>query len=307
MIVADLSPSQLGERLAGDGLWLQTGPVRVRIKSGFHRVANGIALHYGAHSVDDNAQFADFHVSLTPAQNFRRWLRPQVFFHVDGDPPFKPLPADQAFPMLEWGLNWCLSNHCHQYLIIHAAVIERNGRALLLPAPPGSGKSTLCAGLIHRGWRLLSDELALIDPATAALHPIPRPVSLKNNSIEVIRRFAPDAVLGPIVHETTKGQVAHMQPPQEAIRRSAESAMPGWIVLPRYEPDSPPRLEGLSRGNAFMQLAENAFNYNLHGRLGFEALGRVIDNSACYRFSYSRLEDAVEIFDDLAEQGGIAL
>ncbi len=277
----------------------------VRIQSRFERIAKGIALHYRAHAVEDNAQFADFHVSLTPAQNLRRWFRPQVFFHVDGDPPFKPLPADQAFPMLEWGLNWCLSNHCHQYLIIHAAVVERNGFALLLPAPPGSGKSTLCAGLIHHGWRLLSDELTLIDPETASLLPIPRPVSLKNASIEVIRRFASAAVLGPVVHETTKGRVAHMQPPQDSVWRSGESAVPGWVVLPRYESDAPARLEPLSRSNAFMQLAENAFNYNLHGRRGFEALGRVIDTCDCYQFTYSRLEDAVGIFADLAERRGV--
>ena len=41
--------------------------------------------------------------------------------------PFAPLPLDQAFPMLEWGLNWCVSAHCHQYLIFHAAVVEKSG------------------------------------------------------------------------------------------------------------------------------------------------------------------------------------
>ncbi len=98
--------------------------------------------------------------------------------------------------MLEWGLNWCVSAHCHQYLIFHAAVIEKSGRALILPAPPGSGKSTLCAGLVNRGWRLLSDELTLIDIASCGVVPLPRPVSLKNASIDVIRAYAPAAAIG---------------------------------------------------------------------------------------------------------------
>ena len=81
--------------------------------------------------------------------------------------------------MLEAGLNWCIGNLAHQYLVIHSATLERGGRALLMPAPPGSGKSTLCAALITRGWRLLSDEFALVDPATGLLVPVPRPVALK--------------------------------------------------------------------------------------------------------------------------------
>jgi predicted ATPase len=33
-------------------------------------------------------------------------------------------------------------------------VVERDGHALILPAMPGSGKSTLTAALVQRGWRL---------------------------------------------------------------------------------------------------------------------------------------------------------
>ncbi len=50
-----------------------------------------------------------------------------------------------------------------------------------------------------------------------------------------------------------------------------------------------------------MKLAENAFNYNLHGRSGFETLVRLVDASDCYEFSYSRLEEAIVIFQRLAD------
>lgn len=117
--------------------------------------------------------------------------------------------------MLEWGLNWCVSMHAHHYLIIHAAVVEKNGLAAILPAPPGSGKSTLTAGLVLSGWRLLSDELTLIDRRTGLLHALPRPVSLKNQSIDVIRQFNPEAFINRVSHDTSKGSVAHMRPPRQ--------------------------------------------------------------------------------------------
>lgn len=300
MIVAELQENELAGLLAGPGLRLRTGPVVSRIHSRLPALAQGIALHYADHPIEEPEGFADFHVRLASPRGLRRWLQPQVLFQFDGAPPFHPLPADQVFPMLEWGLNWCVSSHCHQYLIVHAAVLERSDRALVLPAPPGSGKSTLCAGLVSRGWRLLSDELTLIEPFSGNIVALARPISLKNDSIEVIRRFAPACVLGPTVHDTLKGSVAHFKAPADSVRRAAEPARPGWIVLPRYEPGAQARLTPLAKGRAFMQLADNAFNYSLHGRSGFEVLAKVIEACACYEFAYSDLNEAARMYDELA-------
>lgn len=301
MIVEDLAPSALDRRLRQEGLRLRTGPVVTRIRSSLRAVRHGIALHYAQHAVEPDQGFADFHVSIERPRSFRRWVNQQVVFRFDGIQPFAPLPGDQGFAMLEWGLNWCVSSHCHQYLIVHAAVLERGGRALILPAPSGSGKSTLCAGLVFGGgWRLLSDELALIDPVSGHVAPLPRPVSLKNASIDVIQAFAPSAVFGEAVHETAKGRVAHVQPPAFGVQRASQLAMPGWVVLPRYEAGAPAQLQPLSKARAFMTLVDNAFNYNVHGRAGFAAFANTIDRSACYEFSYSNLPEAVHIFDQLA-------
>jgi HprK-related kinase A len=257
-------------------------------------------LHYAAHEVLQDDAFADFHVSVQPGRGFRRWVRPTATFRFENAPPFKPLPAEQAFPLLEWGLNWCMATQCHQFLIIHSAVLERNGRALLLPAPPGSGKSTLCAALVARGWRLLSDELALIDIDRGEIIPMPRPISLKNDSIAVVGRFWPEAPMGAIVHETIKGSVVHVQPPAASVR-GAQAAGPGWIVLPRFDPGIRAQLMPLSRGSAFMRLVESAFNYSMHGRRGFEVLGDVVDASECLEFSYGGdLEEATAMFENVA-------
>ena len=301
MIVEDLEPAALDRCLRQAGLRLRTGPVVSRIRSPLRAVRDGIALHYAQHVVEPNQGFADFHVSIERPRGIRRWVNKQVVFQFDGMQPFAPLPGDQGFAMLEWGLNWCVSSHCHQYLIVHAAVLERGGRALILPAPSGSGKSTLCAGLVFGGgWRLLSDELALIDPNSGHVAPLPRPVSLKNASIDLIRAFAPTAQFSAAIDETVKGRVAHVQPPAEGVQRASQLAVPGWVVLPRYVADDPAQLQPLSKAKAFMTLVDNAFNYNVHGRAGFAAFANLIDRSGCYEFSYGNLPEAVAVFDELA-------
>jgi HprK-related kinase A len=301
LIVGDLEPAALTRRLRRGGLRLRTGPVAVRITSSLREVESGVCLHYARHPLVGDDEFIDFHVSVQRPRTIRRWIEPQVVFGFDGDMPFAPLPGDQGFPMLEWGLNWCVSSHCHQFLIVHAAVLERNGRAVLLPAPSGSGKSTLCAGLAYAGgWRLLSDELALLDLNAQQVWPLPRPVSLKNTSIDVIRSIAPRVQFSAEVRETIKGRVAHASPPAGAVEQAQSPARPCWVVLPRYAAGEPARLAPLPRARAFMALVDNAFNYTVHGREGFLGLGDLIQRMDCFEFSYGNLAEALATFDRLA-------
>ena len=213
MKISDLSLNDLKQRLGTSGIYLNTGPFVTHLKSKIPSVVNNLALLYANNTLPDNEDFADFHIRLATPHGLRRWYRPQVMFHFDDQVPFKPVPYQQAFPMMEWGLNWCISNYAHQYLILHSAVVEKNGFAAILPAPPGSGKSTLCAGLVSRGWRLLSDELGLISLEHLDLVPLARPVNLKNESIEIIKKFSPQAIFSLKFADTNKGTVALMQPP----------------------------------------------------------------------------------------------
>lgn len=300
MRLRELSAAELSHRLHGEGLVLRFGPFVIRIRSPFNSVMQGLACLYGEYPLSEATAFSDFDVTVTRTTGLRRWWRAQAVFQFDGSEPFAPLPATHALPLLEWSMNWCISMHVQQYLLLHAAVVEREGCAVVLPAPPGSGKSTLCAGLIHRGWRLLSDEMALISLHDGKIWPLGMAVSLKNQSIDVIRAFAPQAVFSPTVHDTHKGSVALLKVPSAQVERLGESAQPRWIVFPRYVAGGPARLTPRSKAHSMLELGRNSFNYMVLGRTGFECLARVVDASNCYDFSYSCLEDAVEIFDCMA-------
>ena len=305
MKISDLSLVDLKQRLGTSGIYLRTGPFVTRLQSKIPSVVNNFARLYANNSLLENIGFVDFHVSLAAPHGLRRWYRPQVMFHFDDQVPFKPLPYQQAFPMMEWGLNWCISNHAHQYLILHSAVIEKNGFAAILPAPPGSGKSTLCAGLVSRGWRLLSDELGLITLENLDLVPLARPVNLKNQSIDVIKRFAPQAIFSPEFADTNKGTVALMQAPVSSVTRSNEFVKPACIIIPKYTSGAATHLEQESKGNMFMHVADSAFNYSLLGLTGFKTLVKLIDRCDCYTFTYSKLEEAIRTFDELATVNSI--
>lgn len=299
MKLSQINEAQIADRLQQGALLLGLPPFVARIASDVPGLAGDIGRMYGEFAVCDTDTFADFHIAVTLDGGLRRWVKPVARFAFDGKRSFLPLPAAQAFPMMEWGLNWCVAAHAHQYLVIHAAVVEKEGKAIALPAPPGSGKSTLCAALVHRGWRLLSDELALLDPVTGLVYGMARPINLKNRSIDIVRSFAPDAVMTAPVPDTAKGTVALVRPPAASVARVAEPARIHAIVLPRYTPDGAARMERCSKADTFMLVAEQSFNYDIHGIAGFQSVVRLLDNSRCLAFSYGDLDDAIAAFDDL--------
>jgi HprK-related kinase A len=302
MIVGDLAAAEFSRRLSGPGLAVRCGPFVLRMRSDVASVHRGVALLYADHPLADSDGYCDYAVDILRVRGLRRWVRPQVRFLFDNVPTFEPLPIGHALPLLEWALNWCISTRSHQYLILHAAVIERHGFAAVLPAPPGSGKSTLCATLIHRGWRLLSDELALVSLTDGQVHALARPVSLKNRSIDIIGRFAPPGHFSARTHDTAKGTVAHLKPPVEHLARVNEPARVAWVIFPRYVAGAPLTLAPRSKADTMLELGRNAFNYAYSLRRGFEVLGQIVDDSACCDFSYSVLEEAIAAFDQLADE-----
>lgn len=303
MIVSELPRDELQRRLFGDGLSIATGPFNCRLQSRIPEIAPELARLYANHPLVSADEFIDFHVAVELGRGLHRWWRPQARFVVDGVEPFTPLPRAQALPMIEWGLNWCITAYSQHVLILHAAALARGDQALIMPAPPGSGKSTLCAALVSCGWRLLSDELTIIRLDTGQVSGLARPVNLKNKSIEIIRSFAPGAFITAPILDTTKGTVALMAPSAASVRDVCLEATPRWIVLPRYEAGAPCSLEPMQTGAAFLQIADNAMNYHVLGIDGFKAVGKLVDHCRHFTYRYSSLDEAIARFDRLANEG----
>jgi HprK-related kinase A len=203
---------------------------------------------------------------------------------------------------LEWGWNYEIGRRLHHRLLLHAGVLERDGACLILPALPGSGKSTLTAALSLRGWRLLSDEFGALDCERLLFEPVLKPAALKNQSIDVIRGFEPSAELGPSFPKTRKGTVAHLAPSAASVARRKEPAAPGLVLMPKWQADSPLLVERVPHGHAFSSLAFNAFNYHVLGAAGFKAVCTLADQVPAYGLRYTRLDDAIQTIDRLWQE-----
>jgi|TARA_R110002072_G_scaffold187014_1_gene343817 HprK-related kinase A len=298
--LANLSDSELNQRLAHEGLGLQVGPYIYKIKTNLPLVGSGISTLYKNFNLAQPEAFIDYNVAILSKGLLQR-LRGQSDFLFDSTNPFDSIPTGQAYAFLEWGMNWCVSLHTNEYLKLHAAAVARGDHAIIMPGVPGAGKSTLCAALGLSGWRILSDEHAMIPPNTTEVVPLCRPVSLKNESIDVIKRFSSNAIFGPVSRETHKGVVAHMKADMHPQSHEMKTLQARTMVFPRYAKDETQRLSPRRRTESFILAAYHSFNYSLLCETGFEAMKTLIENVTCYDLVYHDLDWAVNAVDSLSD------
>jgi hypothetical protein len=150
--IAELGRKRLAARLADGGLAFRITPFCVRVKSGIAAVADGISRCYADYEVLPDGGFIDFHMRLDPPAGLRRWIKPQVVFHFDTAQPFYRCPTSRRCRSSS-GASPGVRQTAQQYVgsTLH---VERGGHAAILPANR-ERQSTLCAGLVMAGWRLL--------------------------------------------------------------------------------------------------------------------------------------------------------
>lgn len=291
--LAEWSDDEVAAALAGGGLALDFGAARARLRADVPGLARAVRRVYGAFAHDADARFFEVTAALRRRAGPRRWLAPQIEFVADGEVLFEPFPAATHLPLLEWGMNLLYAQRLGHALLLHAGVVARGDRAVVLPALPGSGKSTLTVALALSGFRLLSDEFGVVGLRDGLLHALLRPAALKEASIEAIARYAPHAVLGPRFPGTRKGTVAHLAPDAASVAARHVPARPALLLFPQFVPGASVRVEPLTRARAFAKLAANAFNYEMLGPDGFDAVGDLVARSRAALLDYGDLAAAV--------------
>jgi HprK-related kinase A len=279
---------------------LRVGPFAFELRSPVRDAIDAADRLYRDYPSEPPGGLVDYSVAVLPPSPLRRFVRPNLVLACDVEVPFMaPVPRAHGLLALEMGMNLQLAAGMHRFLLLHAGAVARDGGGLLMTGDSGAGKSTLAAMLGHRGWRFLGDEFALLGPADGLLHPFPRPASLKNASIELLRAVAPADRFGPRFEGTVKGSVQHLAPPRAAIEAMDEAVPPRLIVMPAFAAGAAPSARRLSRAEAFFHVSQSSTNYRALGEPAFEAAWRLVEAAPAYEIGYGSTEAAEALVEEL--------
>jgi HprK-related kinase A len=274
---------------------VRIGPVGFRVGSAWRKPIDQLETLYAEYPKPD---VPDFLVRLFPARPWRQVIRPSVT--IGGDfmlPDALPLPLEQGLLAAEMGMNLQMALGQRRYLLLHASVVERGGKALLMSGVSGAGKSTLAALLSARGWRLMGDEFALLDPATGLIRAFPRLVSLKNAAIDVVTDALPGARFGPLLAGTPKGDIRHLVPDASAVAAMDVPVPPALLLFPGYGFEVADR--AVPPSEVFVRLTQASTNYIALGERGFDALAQLVKTVPARAIDYPDTDSAVALVERL--------
>lgn len=199
---------------------------------------------------------------------------------------------------LMWRLTRSALEDVEGEIAFHAGAVRgRDGDAVLLAAPGGSGKSTLTAGLVASGWDYLTDELTVLSASGETVEPFARPLCMSPAAVDLFPGLAER--LSP---ELRSGRVAKLQVRPDDIRPgSIGTAGPvRAVVFPRYERGAKTLLQPLGRVATLVTLMHNTFNLAAAGQAGLDTLAALCRAAPGYRLVSGDLGEAVAAVERIA-------
>ena len=200
---------------------------------------------------------------------------------------------------------WVTTVNNHKFFLdIHAGVIGNGSTCILLPAAPGSGKSTLTASLVHAGFQYFSDEVALLEEGTFNVFPVPLAICIKSTGIDVLAEKFP--ILRTLaVHQRGDGkQVSYMPPSALWLPASNDPQPVAALVFPRYSPGASASINPLSKGDALKRLLEECKVVSTPLDMAkVDALVEWISRTPCHSLVYGSTDDAIAAVRSLVTLG----
>jgi hypothetical protein len=201
----------------------------------------------------------------------------------------------EALEWLLWYVNRLVVGASGEYLLVHAASVEIDGRAVLLPGASGAGKSTISAALVLDGFRYVTDELVALTANGDCVVAFPRSLNLDRGSLLALAAMS-------FVAPLPESGVLHLSP--EALRPGvADRSVPSMVVFPHHRPKGVSSLHVLADEDALFELMTHTVNLDDHGGRGMQVLGHLVERCPCYRLEVVDLVSGCRLVRDALEGG----
>lgn len=180
---------------------------------------------------------------------------------------------------------------------IHAGAVERRGRAVLFSGRSGAGKTTLALSLLERGFRLLSDDLAIVEASTQRILPYRRSLHIRPGTPELVpalrRAEQPSAAPG----RTWTLTPALLDEALPGCLAPAAELTSVLLLEGAPEPGSSPTLTAISPAVAVLELLRATWAASVDFGAGLDRVSRLLEGVACARLRIGDLGATADLLE----------
>jgi len=168
---------------------------------------------------------------------------------------------DEILEAFEVRVKMHVAERAPHRVFVHAAAVGWHGRAIIVPGPTMTGKTSLAAELVRTGATYYSDEYAVLD-MFGRVHPYPRPLAIRREG-SFKQKACPAEEIGGV---------------------TGTRPLPvGLVIVTRFKAGVSWRPAPLSSGPAALELLANVICARRKPEVVLPTLQKVVSNATCLK------------------------
>ncbi len=205
----------------------------------------------------------------------------------------------ELIPWLEAEVvNWLLRRF-RRYVQVHAAVVQRRGRAALVVGGADAGKTSLACALALGGWGVMSDEVALVEPRDAMVACFPRAMLVRSGTARRLRELQRCRPRRVVLNDGPES-IRYVSPDFAGgvVRQKARVVA---VAFPEWSGRS--SVEVIGEREALERMLQACFNTDRHPVVSIDTCVGLVRTSRLLRARVGKLREAAELLSEAIGAG----
>lgn len=194
---------------------------------------------------------------------------------------------------LEWAVTCSmLEKPLNHYYQIHSGGVVKDGRAMIFVGRSGMGKTTLSLALLIKGFKILGDDVNLINPDSMTVVPYPRNFIIKEGTENLLPGIAgfKNGTRDYFMEE--RGKIWYLDPSLAGDRWETQGVRLGKVFILERTNSKKTSIAPMGKVDSVMAFMKNVLNISRFGENGIRFLVDLLKDIPVYRLSANNLRNA---------------
>jgi hypothetical protein len=211
---------------------------------------------------------------------------------VDGEVVARQPRLAAALGLLEFEVSRRIVEAGGGFVPLHGALVRGAERTLLISGVSGAGKTTLALALSARGYQVLGDDIAMLNPRDGLVRALPRCLHVDEHTWRLLREEH--------AHVPAPAATAGLLTPADLGASIGQPVRVGSVLMMRGAVPSAPQIAHLSQAEMVVLMESQVRWQGRPPARTLDALSRMLGRATCYSLVRGGLGETADLVAQIA-------